>query len=394
MIDILVFSHACLKRVNRLVFNQLNKEYGYTIKIVAPSVLNVEGMSQKHDKVLNGDVDVIFKALTKSNPRVYQFEETEKILNQYNPKVIYLDNDPVSLQAIKIGKWAKKNNSKLICLSCENLSFGMSESLKRLGLRGIPTSIFKNILTLFSKKLVSHVFTINSAGNGLFKALGFKSVSMIVLGFDPNIFNPDRKKRENGRNQLDISENMVVISYIGRMVPEKGVHHLINSLTYLKDNSNWILLLDKFSNQITPYQEEIIQLIKSAEIEDKVRYFEADHSEVATFMNAADVVVLPSVSTKKWVEQYGRVAPEAMACGKIVIVSNSGALPDLVQTHGIITEEADEISLGSKLKSIVEDFEDYQKIGLEAAEYARKNLSTNKQAAQIDTILKKLSTLN
>jgi len=75
-------------------------------------------------------------------------------------------------------------------------------------------------------------------------------------------------------------------------------------------------------------------------------------------MNAADLVVVPSVSTPNWKEQYGRVVPEAMACGKTLIISDSGALPELLDGKGYIFKEGDDIALRDILVSIIQKRKD------------------------------------
>jgi glycosyltransferase involved in cell wall biosynthesis len=70
-------------------------------------------------------------------------------------------------------------------------------------------------------------------------------------------------------------------------------------------------------------------------------------------MNASDAIVIPSISSSTWVEQYGRVAPKALACGKLVIASKTGALPELIADAGILVEENNSNALTNILRQLV-----------------------------------------
>ena len=58
-------------------------------------------------------------------------------------------------------------------------------------------------------------------------------------------------------------------------------------------------------------------------------------------MNALHVLILPSLTTASWKEQFGRVLIEAGACGVAVIGSSSGAIPEVVGDAGLIFSEGD-----------------------------------------------------
>jgi len=64
---------------------------------------------------------------------------------------------------------------------------------------------------------------------------------------------------------------------------------------------------------------------------------------------------LPSLTTPGWVEFFGRVLVEAMACGVPVIGSDSGEIPNVIGEAGLIFHEDDADDLKDKLLLLVHD---------------------------------------
>ena len=56
---------------------------------------------------------------------------------------------------------------------------------------------------------------------------------------------------------------------------------------------------------------------------------------------------MPSLPTPGWLEQFGRVAVEAMACGVPVVASDTGALPDVVGDAGLLVPPGDPEALAT-----------------------------------------------
>jgi glycosyltransferase involved in cell wall biosynthesis len=76
---------------------------------------------------------------------------------------------------------------------------------------------------------------------------------------------------------------------------------------------------------------------------------------VPTVMASLDTLVLPSLTTRNWCEQYGRVITEAMASAVPVIASNSGAIPEVVGDAGIIVSEESVAEFAGALRRVVLD---------------------------------------
>ena len=95
-------------------------------------------------------------------------------------------------------------------------------------------------------------------------------------------------------------------------------------------------------------------------------------------MNAADMIIIPSISTEIWVEQYRRVAPEAMACKKLIIASNTGET-------GILVHENDEKKLMEAIIAVLENPDKYKE-KKELALKRSENFNLEKQAQIMATV--------
>jgi glycosyltransferase involved in cell wall biosynthesis len=359
--------------INRRVY-QLFLRDGWKVELVVPTELNFPAGPKKANPPAPGDPLIHYLFLNGENPRTYSFDGLKGLLDERKPEVVLLDNDPVSLMAGVVGMWCISNGSRLFCISNENMSLKLFDALKSKGLRGIAAALLKRALIARNRSLVSGIFTINSDGEKIFLAERFSNVKRMPLGFDPTVFHPDEKARALVRDKEGLKG--IVFAYFGRLTEEKGVHVLVRALKPLV-HLEWQLVLDRFDEYGSLYLKTIKDEINRAGIKDKIVYIHADHFQIASYMNAVDVVVVPSITTALWKEQYGRVAAEAMACGKTVISSNSGALPDLINGNGFIFEEGNERALTGFLESFVKG--ELQKSSEVVAEYAQRELSINKQ---------------
>ena len=58
--------------------------------------------------------------------------------------------------------------------------------------------------------------------------------------------------------------------------------------------------------------------------------------QVAVEMRKLHALVLPSRTTPRWKEQFGRVLIEAMACGVPPVGSDSGEIPHVIDDAGLV----------------------------------------------------------
>ena len=77
--------------------------------------------------------------------------------------------------------------------------------------------------------------------------------------------------------------------------------------------------------------------------------------EVAQYINALDVLVLPSRTRWNIKEQFGRVLIEAMACETCVVGSDSGEISNVIGGAGLVFHEDCVEELAAKLAQLMND---------------------------------------
>ena len=173
-------------------------------------------------------------------------------------------------------------------------------------------------------------------------AKGFAGRARVIpLGFDPQRFRPAPPAAPSARR--------AVVGFVGRLVPEKGVWVLLEALRH--DSG----LRARFAGS-GPLASTLMQRAAELGVADRVELVgPVEPDAVVDFYRSVDVIAVPSLSTRTWTEQFGRVAVEAMACGVPVVASDAGALPDVVAAAGIVVPEGDARALATAISTAAGD---------------------------------------
>jgi glycosyltransferase involved in cell wall biosynthesis len=382
-IDILAVGHAPVLQINRRIYRYLAR-LGWQVEIAIPrrlpwsSVLNLVQSDHPEDPPIHR-LEPRGRSL-----RFWLFEGLTELLNRKRPRIVYLENGPDSLMAWVIGGWCKRNGAYLIASTSENDILPIKELLQGWRPKASLRSLRSHIWGRLARGRVSHVVAICEDGRNSMCSIGFRNaVTVTPLGFDPALFYPDASRRAAIRQALGLTRP--VVAYFGRVTQSKGVHILIAALSRLKDQP-WHLLMDEFERD-SAKDDWFGRAIDQAGIRDRLITFNATHDGIADYMRAADIVVVPSV----WKEQYGRVAPEAMACGCAVVVSDIGALPELVGDAGVTVAPHDIDSLSAAIANLLANPQRRAALASHAQTRARGRLSLDQQAALLDSLFRQIA---
>jgi glycosyltransferase involved in cell wall biosynthesis len=157
----------------------------------------------------------------------------------------------------------------------------------------------------------------------------------IPTGVDLDAFRPDPAAGKATRAQLGWAEDgPPVVGFVSRFVKEKGCGLLLRALDQTAGPWRALFLGD---GPMRPALEAW-----ATRHGDRVRVAPpAPHSEVARYLNAMDVLCVPSQTTRRWKEQFGRILVEAFACGRAVVASDSGEIPHTVGDAAVVAPESD-----------------------------------------------------
>lgn len=182
----------------------------------------------------------------------------------------------------------------------------------------------------------------NWEAGGVMRAKGYDGEIAVIpqFGIDPGLFAPDDHIPHAG---------VLRIGYAGALVAEKGIDLLLDGCRTL--SGEWQLTLAGEGEE----QHNLAQHAAALGIADRVTFVGRIAGEaMPAFYRNLDVLVLPSRTTPTWKEQFGRVLTEAMACGVVVVGSDSGEIPRVIDHAGVVFPEGDAEALGNALRQLQE----------------------------------------
>lgn len=144
-----------------------------------------------------------------------------------------------------------------------------------------------------------------------------------------------------------------MVGFVGRLVWEKGVDVLLDAAHRLGQQGCACRLLVCGSG---PERERLERRAHERGIADLVEWQSAvAPDQVPEVMQRLDALVLPSRSTPRVQEQFGRVLIEAMASGVPVVGSTCGEIPNVIGRDDLVFPEADAEALARILERLMRD---------------------------------------
>lgn len=105
--------------------------------------------------------------------------------------------------------------------------------------------------------------------------------------------------------------------------------------------------------------------------------------EMPKIYSGSDIFVHYPKGSKTWLEQFGFVLVEAMACGLPVVGLNRGSVAEVVGQGGLVVKASD---FEKTLEKLIKNLDERKKLALIALKFARKNYDAKKYAQKLAKI--------
>jgi teichuronic acid biosynthesis glycosyltransferase TuaC len=201
---------------------------------------------------------------------------------------------------------------------------------------------------------LSHADRVIAVSSSLQRALvegyGIEEEKLTVIpnGVDVSRFAPTASFEARAR--LGLHEEASRILYVGAIAESKGLSYLLRATRRIRDTVPGPVELVLVGEG--EYERAARALAAQLGIADAVTFAgRRPNEEIPLWINACDVLVLPSLS-----EGFGVVLVEALACGKPVVATACGGPEDIVTPEvGILVPPADDVPLAEALLEVLAD---------------------------------------
>jgi glycosyltransferase involved in cell wall biosynthesis len=256
-----------------------------------------------------------------------------RALDRLRPDLVHIDEEPWSAVTWQALRYVRRVQARSVAFTWQNIDKRYPPPFDRI--------------ERHSYRHVSLMIAGNEEAAGLLRKRGFTGPTRVIpqFGVDLGIFVP----RASTREQLGLPRDRFVVGYLGRLIPEKGIRTVIEALPHL---AHVRLALAGTG----PDEGPLRQLARRLGVADRVHFLGGFPStRVPEVMAGFDALVLPSRTSSRWKEQFGRVLVEGMAMGVPVIGSDSGEIPRVIGDAGLVFPEGNAGALAAAVQSMEDE---------------------------------------
>ena len=365
---ILTISKPYVSRPYRRKLQILAEDPRYAMGLICPE----QWGNQRFEPALPEDGKLWIRSLPtyfSSNNHLHLYKQLQRAVEEFAPDILNVEEEDYSMVTWQAFRAARKLGARPMFYAWQNID------------KNYPPP-FSNIEQYVYRHAASAMVGSATAGK-ILQRKGYKGPFFVVpqIGIDTELFHLEgdvgaQKKRI--RADLGLDPDQFTVFFGGRIVAEKGIQTLIKAAENLGRPDLHVVIIGS-----GPYLDELKRLAADASGINITFIPYVTTSDMPRYIQAADALCLASLTRPNWKEQGPvRIVTESMAAQTVVIVSDSGELPDVVGDSGMIFPEGDAVQLADQLARLMEDRNLVAQLRLRAIQKVTRQYSATAVARQ------------
>ncbi len=363
---ILMISKACLMGAYQRKLEEIARFSDVELTVIVPPSWRDGSRLIRLERAHTEGYDLVVEPIAFNGRfHVYFYPRLERRMRAFAPHVVHVDEEPYNLATLHALRLAQRCNARALWFTWQNLN------------RRYPLPF--RLIERYNLHHADYAIAGSEGAAAVWREKGYTGPLAVIpqFGVDPALFAPRSAEREPTGGFL--------IGYVGRLVPEKGVDLLLEAVAEL--DGIWRLAVVGAG----PLRDQLEMLVHRLGIGDRVSFEGVIPSlRMPAFYRQLDALVLPSRSQTNWVEQFGRVLIEAMACGVPVVGSDCGEIPNVVGGAGLIFPEGDARALHQHLKSLMHNVDLWKSLARRGRERVLNHFTQAQVAAHTAAVYREL----
>lgn len=231
----------------------------------------------------------------------------------------------------------------------KNINWGIHHTVLVKGKTKRSTILVAKLCALLSRIIPKKIVCCAHKAAEIHAELGYQKSKMMVIpnGYKLEQFTPNTKVGNEIRQELELTEQEVVLGIVGRFDPLKGHFSLLNALSLLPDSITYRCLL--VGKDLNSANSLLVEEIQCLELQDTILLLD-QRSDIPAVMNALDIHILSSMS-----EAFPNVLCEAMACGTPCVTTDVGDAAFIVGNTGWVVPAKNPEALAEAILSAVNE---------------------------------------
>ena len=304
-------------------------------------------------------------------------------------------------------KYIKSSNNPIIISATWELSEGLIKHKKKYSFSLITVLHGLEVTRLnsnkYDKSIPKFIQTIDHSDQVIAVSNYTKNEAISITGTQkiitiPNFVNTTEffpQSTSECRNKFQLHHSDKILLSLSRLVKRKGHDIVIRAIQIVKEKIPEIKYLIAGTGD-NPYKKMLKQLVNDLELQSYVHFVGyIEENKKPLLYNASDVYIMNSLDTdqKGDSEGFGITFLEANACGKPVIGTNVGGIPDALDNNvsGILVEPNDPNATAEAIIQLFSNKIFYNKLSVNGLSRVNNQFSLSNIGGKYQRIISSLS---